>query len=99
MNNNLKLIEIQAKRGWGFFEVPEASQEFMEAVAEAVEALTGEQTAITKLRKVYLYINAEKKWANGLIIVTAIIKGHETISEAEKERIKKALEILIKNKA
>jgi hypothetical protein len=92
-------MEQQAERGWGFFEIDTASKEFIEMVAVAVEALTGEQTAVTGLGRVYLYVKAPKKWANGLIMVTKRVKGHEAISEAEKKRIKKALEILIKNKA
>jgi uncharacterized UPF0160 family protein len=99
MNDNLKIMEHQSKRGWGFFEIDTATEDFVEAVAVAVEELTGEQTAITKLRRVYLSVRASKKWANGLIMVVTKISGHEVISEIDKERIKESLKTLIKNKA
>jgi hypothetical protein len=98
MNDTLKLIEVLSQSGRDFIELPEVSQEFMEAVAVAVEELTGEQTATVGAGKMYLYVKAPKRWASGLIMVASEIKGQETISKAEKERIKKALEILIKNK-
>jgi hypothetical protein len=97
--NNIEIMELQSKKGWGFFEIDEATQEFIETVAVAVEALTGEQTATVGAGRVYLYVKAPKVWANGLIMVTKRVNGHEVISKADSERIKKALEILIGNKA
>jgi hypothetical protein len=97
--NNIEIMELQSKKGWGFFEIENASQEFIETVAVTVEALTGEQTATVRAGRMYLYVRAPKKWANGLIMVITRMGGPEAISEADSGRIKKALEILIKNKA
>jgi hypothetical protein len=98
MNNILKLMEVLSSSGRDFIEIPEASKDFVEAVAMAVEELTGEQTATVGAGKVYLYVRAPKNWNSGLIMVVSEIKGDETVSDTEKEKIKEILKKLINNK-
>jgi len=99
MNDNLEIMEHQAEQGLGFFELSEATQEFVEAVAVAVEELTGGQVSITNSDGVvFVLIKNKKCWANGLIMVIKKVKGHEVISNAKSERMKKVLERLIANK-
>jgi hypothetical protein len=95
----LEIMEQQAKKGWGFFEIDSASKDFIEAVAVAVEELTGEQTATVRAGRAYLYVRAPKNWANGLIMAITRRGGGETVSDSDKEKIKEILRVLFTNKA